>query len=253
MTTENRVKNYYEGFSKRVHLNDFRHLNLRLEAVKGLCNRFIKNDARILEIGCGAGIVSRHLAKKASRVLSVDISETGVKIARLHANLANNTFLVLDVTEEEEQIKGYGPFDAVVLADVIEHIPIEKHADLLRLIEEILAPDGIVLFTYPSSEYQEYLRTHRPEALQVVDEIVELSDLLSVTTLRPVYFRNCDVWFHNQYTHLVLATPQAFTPVEIRVPVWKRWIFRVCNRLWGWRNRRLLKAFDDHVKNCDSE
>jgi 2-polyprenyl-3-methyl-5-hydroxy-6-metoxy-1,4-benzoquinol methylase len=248
MATDNRVKNYYEGFSKSVHLNDFRHLNWRLEAAKELCNTFIKKDARILEIGCGAGIVSRHLAKRGSKVLSVDISETGVKIARLHANLPTNSFLVLDVTEEGERLKGYGPFDAIVLADVIEHIPKEKHADLFRIIEEILAPDGIVLFTYPSSEYQEYLRTHRPDALQVVDEIVELTDLLSVTKLRPVYFRICDVWFHNQYTHLVLANYQAFSPVEIYVPFWKRFIFRVCNRLWGWRNRPLLRAFDDGVK-----
>jgi trans-aconitate 2-methyltransferase len=248
MSTQNDIKNYYEDFSQRVHLDDFRRLNRRLEAIKVFCGAFIKEGAKVLEIGCGVGIISRHLASSASQVLSVDLSETGIDTARKFADLPSNNFLVLDVTKERERLIDHGPFDAVVVADVIEHIPPADRPALWQLIEKVLAPEGVALLTWPSPEYQEYLRVEHPESLQVVDETVELADLLAETTLIPLYYRLCDVWCHRQYAHLALAPRKSYLPAELSRSFWKRLFFRVRNRLWNWKNRSLLRTLDRRSK-----
>ena len=80
-------------------------------------------------------------------------------------------------------------FDAILVPDVLEHIPKERQRALFERIENLLGPRGIVLITYPSPEYQEYLRRERPELLQVVDETLRLSEILAITSLRPRVFR----------------------------------------------------------------
>ncbi len=72
-----------------------------------------------------------------------------------------------------------GPSTSIVLPDVIEHVPLELHGRLFAAVERILARPGRVLLTYPSPEYQEYLKKNEPKALQLVDETVELEDILA--------------------------------------------------------------------------
>jgi SAM-dependent methyltransferase len=244
MPTRTEIEVYYKEFAGSVQLNDFRRVNLRHKAIKALCDDFVPDGSRVLEVGCGVGIISRHLARKASRVLSLDISETGIRIAKAHADLPVNEFLVLDVTEEGDRLREYGLFDTILLADVIEHIPKAERPGLFQVIENVLAPDGVVLLTYPSPEYQEYLRCERPEALQVVDETIELGNLLSETALQPLYYRLHDVWCRNQFVHLALGRRQTFVPDMLPSGLWARFVRKIKDRLWRWSNRELLKGFD---------
>jgi len=248
MAPENEARAFYDDFSRRVQLEDFRRINERLEAVKGLCDAFVSRDARVLEIGCGAGIVSRHLLTRGARLLALDLSEANVSTARRHAGSLGGEFLALDVVAEADRLADKGPFDAVLLADVIEHIPLAERPGLFRTVEGLLAPKGVVLLTWPSPEYQEYLRSDRPEALQVVDETVALAELLSETTLQPLYYQLCDVWCQRQYAHLVLAWRQQFVPQELPKSLWERMTCKVRNRLWRWRNRSVLRASGDPAK-----
>ena len=243
MTTKTDVEAYYHEFARRVQLNDFLLLNRRQEAVRRLCARHIPEGARVLEVGCGVGIISRHLGRRASRVLSVDINATAVEIARAHAGTPHHHFQVLDVTTDAAPLEAEAPFDAIVLPDVIEHIPVQEHPGLFARLEKLLAPAGVLLLTYPSPEYQAYLREHQPEALQVVDETVELRDLLASTSLEPRYYRNCDVWNRRQYVHLVLGRPQPFSPEPVPQSAPQRFAFRLRNKLWRLRNKRLVERF----------
>lgn len=245
MAREGEVKAFYEEFARRVQLGDFLRINRRLEAIQRFCDDFVRPGARVLEVGCGTGIVSRHLLRRASHLLALDLSEAAVAVAHRHAASPRAEFRVLDVMAAEAELTAAGPFDAIVLADVIEHLPPAARPALFARLEGVLAADGVMLLTWPSPEYQEYLRTEEPEALQVIDETVEVADLLAETSLKAIYYRLCDIWCRRQYAHLALARRQPFAADVLPRSAWARMATKVRDRLWRWRNRALLKETGD--------
>lgn len=244
MGLSNNIKTFYETFSRDVLLKDFYNLNLRQQAIIDLCSRFIPNGASILEIGCGVGIISRHLQRRASQVVSVDIGETNIKIAKMYTKSPKVEFKIMDITEDISNLAQYGSFEAILLADVIEHIPKEKRSALFKNIERLLAVNGLVLLTFPSPQYQEYIKLHNPESIQIVDEKIWLSDIIAVTSLSPLYFSYCDAWGKNQYIHLVLS-PRIDYSTEKISNVLEKIIYKIRNVLWRCSNAFFLRK----VKN----
>ena len=234
-------RDFYNTFAGEVLLEDFRRLNLRQDAVRTLCKEFVPNGARVLEVGCGVGINARFLRTIASRVVGIDISDRNIEVASEYAGAPNTEFRLLDILHASDDLAGLGPFDVVVLPDVIEHVPLELHGRLFATIERILAVPGRVLVTYPSPGYQEYLKKHEPKALQLVDETVQLDDILRHTSLRPCYFSYKHVWHMNQYVHLVLTSDHAFRGEDVVATPAGRFRYRVRKRLWRFRNRGFLK------------
>jgi 2-polyprenyl-3-methyl-5-hydroxy-6-metoxy-1,4-benzoquinol methylase len=235
------VKEYYDEFADRVLLSDFRYLNLRQEAIKELCTRYVPRGARVLEIGCGVGIIAKHLQGIASYVLGVDISERNVEIARVYAASPKCDFIVLDVIEQAAELDKRGEFDVVLLPDVIEHIPKIRYRELFATIERRLTSDGRVLLTYPSPEYQEFLRKNKPDVLQVVDETVFLTDILDITSLTPLFFGYRDIWQRYQYSHLVLSAGLSFDDSGLDSSWAQDLRYRIRKYRWRASNRSFLK------------
>jgi hypothetical protein len=132
------------------------------------------------------------------------------------------------------------------MPDVLEHIPKARQRDLFARIENLLGPRGVVLITYPSPEYQEYLRRDRPELLQVVDETLRFSEILAITSLRPAYFSYVDAGEKNQYVHLVLAAAADYSPETPPIGCAGRAVRRARKILWRLRNEAFLRK----VKNA---
>lgn len=235
------IKAFYDRFSNEVLLEDFRRWNLRQEAVKELCSEYVPEGARVLEIGCGVGINAKHLRKRASRFVGVDISERNIEVAREYAGSAGADFKVLDALEAGDELVSLGPFDAVVLPDVIEHIPKGRYAELFSVIERALARPGWVLLTYPSPEYQRHLKENDPSALQIVDEAVTLEEILRHTKLEPVLFRYRNIWRKHQYVHVVLTSDRSYDPGEVERTPAERLKYRIKKRWWRLRNRGFVR------------
>lgn len=240
MVESSDVKGFYEGFADDVLLDDFRRFNLRQDAVRRFCRRFVPRGARVLEVGCGVGIVSKYLRSRGCRVVGLDLSENNVRIAESYAGASGCEFKVLDIIENAAELASLGTFDAILLSDVIEHIPKERYPALFDALEPRLQDAGIVLLTLPSPEYQEYLKANHPDRLQVVDETVELADITGATSLRLMYFVSRDVWEKNQYNHVVLTAERAYDSTPIEMTVLERIGYRIKKRLWRLRNRSFL-------------
>jgi trans-aconitate 2-methyltransferase len=244
MSRASDTKEYYDGFSRRVLVRDFRYLNLRHEAIKSLYGRFIPRGARVLDVGCGVGILARFLQKKASFVLAVDISEENVRVASRYAGSDRCEVRRLDIVEEADELVKYGSFDAVVLPDVIEHIPKADYPGLFAAVENILSRDGRVILTFPTPEMQVYLENEQPEAMQLHEEKIEAADILSVTSLKPIYFAYQSVFGTNDYVHFVLAARREYSARGPGVsPL--GWILRRLKKYW-WRmsNAAFLRKLD---------
>lgn len=78
----------------------------------------IAENAVILDIGCGNGAVAFDLAKKASKVIAIDIEEKNIKTAKNKFSADNLEYIVGDATTYDFQDR----FDAIVLSNVLEHI-----------------------------------------------------------------------------------------------------------------------------------
>jgi 2-polyprenyl-6-hydroxyphenyl methylase / 3-demethylubiquinone-9 3-methyltransferase len=105
----------------------------RLDALRGL---------RILDIGCGAGILSEPLARLGASVVGADPSAANIAVARRHAEQANLTIdyratALSALSEKNER------FDVVLAMEVVEHV-----VDLSSFIEQcagVLNPAGTMI------------------------------------------------------------------------------------------------------------
>ncbi len=187
--------------------------NPRIERAIERALPFVRPTSRVLDIGCGIGLVAERLAIRArhGRVWACDLSERNVAFAQQTVSRSKVEFFVCDVLDNFARVRACvnEPIDVVVLVDVIEHLPFARAAELFSNLRAISAPSAILILTYPSPAYQQYLREFEPEELQPVDEIIDPAQLLYVAdkagfTLR--HYSLQDVWRTGQYVHCVLET-----------------------------------------------
>ena len=102
---------------------------------------------RALDLGCGLGLLSCHLAARADTVLGVDIAPSAVARARvLHADLPNLQFEVHDLLKLPSSFNG--SFDLVAVADVLYYLsPLDDTLleSIVARITELLAPGGLCM------------------------------------------------------------------------------------------------------------
>ena len=106
--------------------------------------RFVGTGHRVLEVGCWSGHVTRHLVDRGNRVVGVEIDPTA---ARLAEDVADRVHVV-DVDATPLSALEDGPFDVIVLGDVLEHLrdPGAVLADAVTL----LTPDGRLVISVPN-------------------------------------------------------------------------------------------------------
>jgi 2-polyprenyl-6-hydroxyphenyl methylase/3-demethylubiquinone-9 3-methyltransferase len=102
---------------------------LRLAYIRdAACRKFERNpkslnclsDLRILDIGCGAGLLCEPLARLGAQVVGIDPSETNISVAKLHAERGHLSIDYRCTTVEE--IDQRERFDIVLAMEVVEHV-----------------------------------------------------------------------------------------------------------------------------------
>lgn len=78
----------------------------------------IQKDSKVLDIGCGSGSLTHDIAKKAQKVLAIDINKKSIDIAKIKFHKKNIKYIVGDVTKYEFNES----FDYIILSNVLEHI-----------------------------------------------------------------------------------------------------------------------------------
>ena len=107
----------------------------------------VPSDARVLEVGCGHGLVSFYLALSAPdrRVVGIDIDADKIAAARAAAaGLAPGEAEVRFETVQSGEVPA-GPWDAVVTVDVLYLLPPEDQRRLLAAMAGSLAPGGVIV------------------------------------------------------------------------------------------------------------
>ena len=108
----------------------------------------ININESVIDIGCSHGHLTSHLAKKAKKVLGIEMNKKDIEIAKAINNKKNITYIHSDATKIE--YKYYSDFRYIVLSNVLEHIK-EREKFLLQLLNSF-QKDTYVLIRVPSIE-----------------------------------------------------------------------------------------------------
>ena len=132
----------YDWWNKSGHYKLLHRLNpIRLEYILSKCNI---NDKRVLDIGCGGGILAEQLHKQGAVVTGIDSSSKSITIARQHAKEQN--YDIEYINKSIFDITDCNSCDFIVCFEMIEHI--DKPNELIKKIDEISAKkSGLFLST----------------------------------------------------------------------------------------------------------
>lgn len=100
---------------------------------------------RVLDVGCGGGILAEALAKHGAQVTGIDLSTQSLNVARQHAAQG---CLAIDYREMDAAAlarEAAGTFDAVTCMEMLEHVP--EPARVIAACAQLLKPGGTAFFS----------------------------------------------------------------------------------------------------------
>lgn len=180
---------------------------------KRLLGLGLKENSRILELGCGVGIFTKLLSKKisAGTIEAVDLSQKSVTVAR--TELKNKKNIHFDVADVVKYQPKNSDFDFVTLMDVIEHIPLENHEELFGNLAKIATEKTLIAINFPNPQYIGYVKINHPETLQVIDQEVHflpLAQHIEKHNLEIVFFEKYSIWEAEDYHFMVIRKKREF-------------------------------------------
>ncbi len=116
-----------------------------LHVINPLRANYINNKSpvdglKVLDVGCGGGLLAEALDSKGAEVTAIDVTEANIEVAKLHAEKMQVKIDYRLVTAEELAQKESQSFDVVSCLEVIEHVP--DPGQLIKACSELLKPDG---------------------------------------------------------------------------------------------------------------
>ena len=116
---------------------------LRLAWIDGLVPLAGK---RVLDVGCGGGILSDSMARKGADVTGIDLSSKALKVAQLHALEAGTQGVAYrEISAEALAREQPAGFDVVTCMEMLEHVP--DPASVVRACSTLVKPGGWVFFS----------------------------------------------------------------------------------------------------------
>jgi 2-polyprenyl-6-hydroxyphenyl methylase/3-demethylubiquinone-9 3-methyltransferase len=101
---------------------------------------------RVLDIGCGGGILADAMARKGAEVLGIDLAGKALKVAQLHALEAQTPGVSYrEVSAETLAVEQPESFDVVTCMEMLEHVP--DPSSVVRACAALVKPGGHVFFS----------------------------------------------------------------------------------------------------------
>ena len=150
----------------------------RLTPLKGL---------RVVDVGCGGGILAYAMARKGATVLGIDLASKALKVAQLHALEAQTQGVQYrEISAEALAAEQPGSFDMVTCMEMLEHVP--DPASVVRACSTLVKPGGHVFFSTINRNAKaflfaivgaEYLLNMLPRGTHEYAKLIKPSELAS--------------------------------------------------------------------------
>lgn len=100
---------------------------------------------KVLDVGCGGGILAEAMAQRGAQVTGIDMGEAPLAVARLHQLESGVSVEYEQSTTEEFAEQHAGTFDVVTCLEMLEHVP--DPGSVIRACTRLLKPGGQVFFS----------------------------------------------------------------------------------------------------------
>ena len=110
---------------------------------------------RVLDVGCGGGLLSEGMAVRGAEVTGIDLSEKPLGVAKLHLLESGQKVDYRKISAEQMAEEMPGAFDAVTCLEMLEHVP--DPASIVASCARLVKPGGQVFFSTINRNPKAYL------------------------------------------------------------------------------------------------
>lgn len=110
---------------------------------------------KIIDIGCGGGILSESLAAQGAHVTGIDLTASLIETAKLHQLESGTDVEYLHISAEQMAEERPGFYDVVTCFELLEHVP--DPASIVHACASLLKPGGHVFFSTLNRHPKSYL------------------------------------------------------------------------------------------------
>jgi 2-polyprenyl-6-hydroxyphenyl methylase / 3-demethylubiquinone-9 3-methyltransferase len=110
---------------------------------------------RVLDVGCGGGILAEAMARKGAHVTGIDLSEKALRVAQLHLNESKVSVTYEAVNAEDLAKSKPAAFDVVTCMELLEHVP--DPSSMVAACAQLVRPGGQVFFSTINRNAKAYL------------------------------------------------------------------------------------------------
>ncbi len=110
---------------------------------------------KVLDVGCGGGILSESMAQRGADVTGIDMGAAPLKVAKLHGLESGVSVNYQQITAEEMAEAHPDSFDVVTCMELLEHVP--DPSSIVAACAKMVKPGGMVFFSTLNRNPKSYL------------------------------------------------------------------------------------------------
>jgi 2-polyprenyl-6-hydroxyphenyl methylase/3-demethylubiquinone-9 3-methyltransferase len=139
---------------------------------------------RVLDVGCGGGILSEAMARRGAEVTGIDLAPQTIDVAELHALESQLTIRYVREAAETHAAHSAGAYDVVTCMEMLEHVP--EPESVLRALHDLVRPGGDIFVSTLNRNLKsyfmavigaEYVLNMLPRGTHTYDRFIKPSEL----------------------------------------------------------------------------